>query len=560
MNGPAQPRSLVPAAQYLRMSDEHQRYSIANQTAAIARYAEQRGFEIVQTYADEGRTGLRRKGCRALNALLDDVRAKAFQFKALLILDVSRWGRYQNYDESAAYEFMCWEAGIDVRFCVEPFENDGSPGSSIVKHIKRIMAGEYVRELSDRLRRAKKLQAQLGHHTGSAVVFGIRRELITHEGKARQILQAGERKAITTDRIRLVLGPTEEIATVREIFRLFVRRRLSHEAIARRLLKEERPHPAAGPWTGAKVRRVLLDEIYTGVVFYGKTWQYLKSPPKRTARSSWIKVQELPPIVPKRLFNEAKAIFDATTARLSNDDIAERLRRCLAEHGRLTASILIRCPYTPSIHTLDRRFGGLNAAYAYIGYEPSKYAKNRGRGGTRWNEAAALAKLQDLHAEHGFISGLLINSTRGVPSAKAYRIHFGSLLTAYARAGLDTPLDRCDYVRAGARRAGRGVNGRASNVRPPRKPSVLRNQGGARFTNEELVGFLRRLLEEQGYLNECMIQLDHTIPTATYFRKRFGTLLAAYGLAGYVSTQTEVLRLAAARRSVQVAEMGDRPV
>jgi hypothetical protein len=422
------------------------------------------------------------------------------------------------------------------------------------------MAGEYVRELSDRLRRAKKLQAQLGHHTGSAVVFGIRRELITHEGKARQILQAGERKAITTDRIRLVLGPTEEIATVREIFRLFVRRRLSHEAIARRLLKEERPHPAAGPWTGAKVRRVLLDEIYTGVVFYGKTWQYLKSPPKRTARSSWIKVQELPPIVPKRLFNEAKAIFDATTARLSNDDIAERLRRCLAEHGRLTASILIRCPYTPSIHTLDRRFGGLNAAYAYIGYEPSKYAKNRGRGGTRWNEAAALAKLQDLHAEHGFISGLLINSTRGVPSAKAYRIHFGSLLTAYARAGLDTPLDRCDYVRAGARRAGRGVNGRASNVRPPRKPSVLRNQGGARFTNEELVGFLRRLLEEQGYLNECMIQLDHTIPTATYFRKRFGTLLAAYGLAGYVSTQTEVLRLAAARRSVQVAEMGDRPV
>jgi DNA invertase Pin-like site-specific DNA recombinase len=148
MNGPAQPRSLVPAAQYLRMSDEHQRYSIANQTAAIARYAEQRGFEIVQTYADEGRTGLRRKGCRALNALLDDVRAKAFQFKALLILDVSRWGRYQNYDESAAYEFMCWEAGIDVRFCVEPFENDGSPRlidrqAYQADHGRRVCAGAF---------------------------------------------------------------------------------------------------------------------------------------------------------------------------------------------------------------------------------------------------------------------------------------------------------------------------------------------------------------------------------------------------------------------------------
>lgn len=549
MNGPARPRELVPAAQYLRMSDEHQRYSIANQTAAIARYAEQRGFEIVQTYADEGRTGLRRKGRDALNALLDDVRAKAFQFKALLILDVSRWGRYQNYDESAAYEFMCWEAGIDVRFCVEPFENDGSPGSSIVKHIKRIMAGEYVRELSERLRRAKKLQAHLGHHTGSAVVFGIRRELITHDGKTRQILQAGERKAITTDRIRLVLGPAEEIATVREIFRLFVRRRLGHEAIARRLTNQGRPHPAPGPWTGFKVRRVLLDEIYTGVVYFGKTWQYLRSLPKPTARSSWIKVQQLTPIVSKRLFNEAKAIFDATTVRLSNDDIAERLRRCLAEHGALTAVILIRCPYTPSIHTLDRRFGGLKAAYAYIGYEPSKYARNRGGAGTRWDETLAIAKLQSLYAEHGYINGDLIRAAQDVPSEKAYRTHFGSLLTAYARAGLDTPLDPAAYVRAGAKRAGRGVNGRVGKVRPPKKLPVLRNAAGARFGLEELIEFLRRLLSEHGYLDERVIQLDVRIPTATYFRKRFGTLLAAYGAAGYADTQADVLRRAAVRRA-----------
>lgn len=557
MSAQAQARQLVPAAQYMRMSDEHQRYSIANQTAAIARYAEQRGFQIIQTYADEGRTGLMRKGRQALNALLSDVRSGNFGFKALLILDVSRWGRYQNYDESAAYEFQCYEAGIDVRFCAEPFENDGSPGSSMVKHVKRIMAGEFVRELSDRLRRAKKLQAHLGHHTGSAVVFGIRRLLITHEGKPRQILEAGERKAIATDRIRLVVGPAEEVATIKEIFRLFVRKRLSHEAIARRLIKEGRPHPAPGPWTGARVRRVLRDEIYTGTVFYGKTWQYLRSVPQPTARSAWIKVQDLPAIVPKRLFNEAQAIFDATTVRLSNDDIADRLRRCLQEHGRLTAAILVRCPYVPSIHTLDRRFESLTGAYAYIGYTPSKFS-NRGRAGTPWNEEEALDRLRALHAQHGYITGKLINAAPGVPNAKAYRLHLGGVLQAYARAGLDTPLDRSDFVRAGALRAGRGANGPKSATRPPRKPAILRNTHGARFTNDELVAFLRGLLDDHGYLDERLIQQDHSIPTATYIRKRFGTLLAAYGAAGYVSTQAEVLRLAAARRLSALVESEDR--
>jgi hypothetical protein len=49
---------LVPAAQYLRMSTEHQQYSLENQSAAIQKYAELHGFEVVRTYLDEARSGL----------------------------------------------------------------------------------------------------------------------------------------------------------------------------------------------------------------------------------------------------------------------------------------------------------------------------------------------------------------------------------------------------------------------------------------------------------------------------------------------------------------------
>ena len=50
------------AAQYVRMSTDFQRYSIENQAAAIAAYAQQKRFTIVRTYVDEGRSGLRIKG------------------------------------------------------------------------------------------------------------------------------------------------------------------------------------------------------------------------------------------------------------------------------------------------------------------------------------------------------------------------------------------------------------------------------------------------------------------------------------------------------------------
>lgn len=52
----------VKAAQYLRMSTDHQKYSIMNQAAAIAEYAAARGIAIVKTYEDAGRSGLRLDG------------------------------------------------------------------------------------------------------------------------------------------------------------------------------------------------------------------------------------------------------------------------------------------------------------------------------------------------------------------------------------------------------------------------------------------------------------------------------------------------------------------
>ena len=125
------------AAQYVRMSTEHQQYSTHNQADKILEYAERRGIEIVRTYADEGKSGLSIGGRASLQKLIADVESGVADFTLILVYDVSRWGRFQDADESAYYEYICKRQGISVAYVAEQFENDGSPVSTIVKGVKR---------------------------------------------------------------------------------------------------------------------------------------------------------------------------------------------------------------------------------------------------------------------------------------------------------------------------------------------------------------------------------------------------------------------------------------
>ena len=136
------------AALYVRTATEHQQYSTNNQSDKIHDYASKRGIEIVKTYVDEGKSGLSIFGRAGLQKLLSDVESGQADFNLILVYDISRWGRFQNADEGAYYEYVCRRAGIQVTYCAEQFENDGSSVSTIVKAIKRAMAGEYRRELS----------------------------------------------------------------------------------------------------------------------------------------------------------------------------------------------------------------------------------------------------------------------------------------------------------------------------------------------------------------------------------------------------------------------------
>src|SRR5882724_5389514 len=83
---------LVPAAQYLRKSTEHQQYSLENQSTAIQRYADSQGFEVVRTYSDAAKSGLVLRHRLGLRQLLQDVVSGSPAYRVILVYDVSRWG------------------------------------------------------------------------------------------------------------------------------------------------------------------------------------------------------------------------------------------------------------------------------------------------------------------------------------------------------------------------------------------------------------------------------------------------------------------------------------
>jgi DNA invertase Pin-like site-specific DNA recombinase len=371
--GDGPPPGTIRAAQYVRMSTEHQQYSTENQAEIIRQYAAERGLEIVRTYADQGKSGLSIGGRDALKRLIDDVQSGGADFTIILVYDVSRWGRFQDADESAYYEHICRRAGITVQYCAEQFENDGSPISTIVKGVKRAMAGEYSRELSVKVFTGQGHLVELGYHQGGAAGYGLRRMLIDQNRTPKSALARGEHKSIQTDRVILVLGPPEEVATVQRIYRLFVEEGKAEREIAAILNIEGIPSDLARPWTRGTIHQVLISEKYIGNNVWNRTSFKLKKKRVVNPPDMWIRANGVfEAIVDPALFARARAIIDERSRRLSNEEMLNGLRRLFEQHGYLSGLIIDEQEDLPSSGAYQSRFGSLLRAYALVGFTPDR--------------------------------------------------------------------------------------------------------------------------------------------------------------------------------------------
>lgn len=450
------------AAQYVRMSTERQDYSLDSQMATNGAYALEHGLSIVRTYRDAGISGLSLNNRDGLKELLADVLGGRADFDTVLVYDVSRWGRFQNPDQAAHYEFICSEAGVQVAYCAEAFENDGSPTSALLKHLKRAMAAEYSRDLSQKVSRAQRGLLAEGFWTGGRVPFGYERRFVRRDGSSTAAIVDTFMRKQQGVRTKLILGTDAQAALIRRIFRLYLRSTGSFTTVSRTLSRDPTLDPAWGKWSPKRIADTLRNPIYIGrfvggrrIRGVGATWG-APAPPEQ-----WVVADNAAPaIISEDTFLAARRKRLRRAGPVDREAALEDLQR-IAQQGDVSQRML-RLHGKWSVGVYTRLFGSITAIREMLGVPvPERYAhlldairasnvRRSGMGQTysleelRTHLAAALAK-------HGRLSEQIIASY-GVPNTSTIRRRFGSIPDAYRAVGYEPSDHQKQAMKAAAKR------------------------------------------------------------------------------------------------------------
>ena len=368
---PDQPRRRAVA--YVRMSTEHQQYSTDNQMAVIERYAADNDMELVATYSDEARSGLRYDTRPGMQQMLADAQKANSGFDAILVYDISRWGRFQDQDEAAALEFACRKARVQVHYCMDQFVNDGSPMSTVMKSLGRYMAADYSSKLSEKVFAGQCRLIRLGFRQGGMAGYGLRRMRIDQNREPQGVLDRGQYKSLQTDRVILVPGPDEEVENVRWMYRQFVDGGKLEAEIAAQLNEQGIRTDLGRPWTRGTVHQVLINEKYIGHNVYNRHSYKLKGTHKDNPKEEWVRADgAFEPIVDQSLFFTAQGMIRERNRRFSDDEMLDRLKRLLKKKGFLSGFVIDEADNMPSSGTYAARFGSLIRAYSLVGFTPER--------------------------------------------------------------------------------------------------------------------------------------------------------------------------------------------
>jgi DNA invertase Pin-like site-specific DNA recombinase len=392
------------------MSTDQQALSIDTQKVAIALYAEQHGLEIIRTYADEGKSGLTLAGRPAMQRLLIDVTEHNRPFDVILVLDVSRWGRFQDVDESAFYEWTCRKNGVHVQYVAESFLGSGTPFDSILKQLKRAMAAEYSRELAEKSRAGQVHVVNLGFAVGNLPCIGYRRQAVSAEGASKGVLFPRDRKPALNDRVRWILGPLDEVEAVRRIFADYTAG-IPMTAIAQSLQRQGLRSHSGAAITAAKIRVLLKTEAVTGTFAWGaRRRRAITSIPALLQRAS---NDMVPAIVDRQTWRKAQVMLKAAVwvrhFGTPREVLLETLRLALLKEPAITSRDFRRMGLADPL-TYLRHFGSLLPAYAAAGRTTTLSIPTSAQLRQRFtDDVLKLLESSGITASRGIHSGIVVN-------------------------------------------------------------------------------------------------------------------------------------------------------
>ena len=255
------------AGLYCRLSkDDEQRgesTSIGTQRSMMTDYCTEHGYEIVNIYVDDGYSGLNfnRPG---FQELLDDIAQS--RINLVITKDLSRLGR--DYIMTGYYSEIYFPSK-DVRYIAIADGFDSLNASNEIAPFKNILNDMYARDISRKVKNAKRQHAKNGRLITSHAPYGYSKD---------------------EDGAQLIIDPVAA-ETVRKIFSLALDG-LGEIAIAKELESQRIPAPSYyryqngdtrfaeyAPvknddpyhWSYGTISKILKDSVYTGTLVSLKT-------------------------------------------------------------------------------------------------------------------------------------------------------------------------------------------------------------------------------------------------------------------------------------------------
>ncbi|GHU96030.1 hypothetical protein FACS1894156_6540 [Bacteroidia bacterium] len=294
-------------AYYRHSAEDKQENSVAIQREHTEKFAREYNIEIIHEEADEGETGLLDTRPAFKRLFVDWIENKeAPHFDYVFIFDVSRWGRFQDQNQGAYWEYMCKKNGKEAVYVSIGFPSDPLSASLQIS-VQRYMAAEYSRQLSDKVFYGSVKVSKQGYSAGGTAVYGMTRQLLDTSKQPVRILKTGEHKQIANERVTFTPKEDETTETVKEIFNLFAKERYALSDIVSYLNKKGVLSANDKLWNKSKVIKILTDETYIGTRIYNKTWGRLKQKSHKNPRSEWVVVQRaFKAVVDEQLFKDAQ--------------------------------------------------------------------------------------------------------------------------------------------------------------------------------------------------------------------------------------------------------------
>ena len=285
---------------YCRVSSDEQALkdlSIPAQRKALSRWMDERNeIELAETFVDEGESAYapadKRPGFCQMIAY-----CRKHPVELILVHKLDRFSR--NREESILFKSFLRKHGVTVKSITENYDPE-TPQGFLYEGMIEVINQFYSMNLATETMKGMRENAECGYHNGGMSPYGYRTERAPD--------------ASGREHTKLVLGPDNEVETVREIFRLAVEDNRGAKSICQILNRRGVPGPRSPNWSQSSVGNVLNNGVYVGDSVWNK--RNTKTG-KRKTEDDWIVNEGThEAIIDREVFTRRKEIASQRTFNL----------------------------------------------------------------------------------------------------------------------------------------------------------------------------------------------------------------------------------------------------